>query len=73
MEDLTHRILVLETVCNIYEKFQWLLLVPVVGLLMTVPSAIEVVHGASKEKKRQMKTAEKLSNLESRIEYLEGI
>ncbi|CAO2205270.1 unnamed protein product [Urochloa humidicola] len=73
LKDIESRILTLETVCNFYKKFQWLLIGPIVaGLLMAVPPAIDIFRGISEVKKRQKNTVEKLSNLNKRIEYLEG-
>ncbi|CAO2194054.1 unnamed protein product [Urochloa humidicola] len=73
LKDIESRILTLETVCNFYKKFQWLLVGPIVaGLVMTVPPTIDIFRGVSEVEKRQKNTAEKLSNLTKRIEYLEG-
>ncbi|CAO2186053.1 unnamed protein product [Urochloa humidicola] len=71
LKKLEYRILKLEAACSFYKSFQWEFLGPIVGLLIAIPSAIYVVHGASILKERQ-KTAQELSDLKRQLEYLEG-
>lgn len=73
LEKLEDRISKLEAVCSFYKKIQWLLLGPIVGLLMGIPSMIYGIRSAAMIKERQKDTAEKLSDLKRKIEYLEGI